>query len=117
MLVVEDVHWASTALLDLVEHLAETLAESRVLLVCTARPELLDVRPAWGAGKQNATTLALAPLSPDESTMLVSSLLGEAQVPEDVRKPILESTGGGGLFPHRPRLRQPGLRAAFRMSS
>lgn len=98
VLVVEDVHWASAALLDLVEHLAETLSETRVLIVCTARPELLDLRPTWGAGKQNATTLALAPLSPDESARLVSSLLGEAQVSEDLREPILASAEGNPFF-------------------
>jgi class 3 adenylate cyclase/tetratricopeptide (TPR) repeat protein len=98
VLVVEDVHWASAALLDLLEHLADTLSESRVLVVCTARPELLDVRPSWGAGIQNATTLALAPLSPDESAKLVSSLLGAAQVPEDLREPILASAEGNPFF-------------------
>jgi len=98
VLVVEDVHWASAALLDLVEHLAEALSETRVLLVCTARPELLDVRPTWGAGKQNATTLSLAPLSPDESARLVSSLLGEARVSDDLREPILASAEGNPFF-------------------
>ena len=98
VLVVEDVHWASAALLDLVEHLAEVLSETRVLIVCTARPEFLDLRPTWGAGKQNATTLALAPLSADESARLVSSLLGEAQAPADVREPILASAEGNPFF-------------------
>ena len=98
VLVVEDVHWASAALLNLVEHLAEVLSETRVLIVCTARPEFLDLRPTWGAGKQNATTLALAPLSADESARLVSSLLGEAQVPADVREPILASAEGNPFF-------------------
>jgi class 3 adenylate cyclase len=98
VLIVEDVHWASAALLDLLEHLADALSETRVLLVCTARPEFLDLRPTWGAGKQNATTLALAPLSQQESARLVSSLLGEAQVPDDVREPILASAEGNPFF-------------------
>ena len=98
VLVVEDVHWASAALLDVLEHLAESLAGTRVLIVCTARPEFLDHRPTWGAGKQNATTLSLAPLTAEESTRLVSSLLGEAQVPEDLRRPILASAEGNPFF-------------------
>ncbi|HET6173849.1 MAG TPA: adenylate/guanylate cyclase domain-containing protein [Gaiellales bacterium] len=98
VLVVEDVHWASAALLDLVEHLADTLAETRVLVVCTARPEFLDRRPTWGAGKQNATTLTLAPLSADESARLVSSLLGEAHMSESLRQPILTSGEGNPFF-------------------
>jgi len=98
VLVVEDVHWASAALLDLVDHLADALSETRVLIVCTARPEFLDLRPTWGAGKQNATTLALAPLSADESARLVSSLLGEAQLSEDIRGPILAGAEGNPFF-------------------
>jgi class 3 adenylate cyclase/tetratricopeptide (TPR) repeat protein len=95
---VEDVHWASSALLDLVEQLAENLADTEVLLVCTARLELLEVRPTWGAGKQNATALSLAPLSPKDAERLVSSLLGEAQVPEDVRERVLASAEGNPFY-------------------
>ena len=91
-------HWASAALLDLLEHLADALAETRVLVVCTARPEFLDLRPAWGAGRLNATTLTLAPLSKDESAQLVSSLLGEGHVPENLRTPILASAEGNPFF-------------------
>ena len=96
--VVEDIHWASAVLLDLLEHLAETLVDTRVLILCTARPEFLDLRPTWGAGKQNATTLALAPLSPDESAQLVSSLLGEGQMPDNLRRPVLASAEGNPFF-------------------
>ena len=94
----EDVHWASAPLLDLVERLAESLADTHVLLVCTARLELLELRPTWGAGKQNATTLSLAPLPPAEAAELVSSLLGEAQVPEDVRERVLASAEGNPFY-------------------
>ncbi|HEY7003311.1 MAG TPA: AAA family ATPase [Gaiellaceae bacterium] len=98
VLVIEDVHWASTALLDLVEHLMDTLVDACLLLVCTARPEFLGGRSTWGAGKQNATALSLTPLSADESERLVSMLLGEAHVPEDVRKPLLSSAEGNPFF-------------------
>ena len=96
--IVEDVHWASAALLDLLEHLADALVETRVLVVCTARPEFLDIRPTWGGGRLNATTLTLAPLSMDESAELVASLLGEGHVPENLRKPILASAEGNPFF-------------------
>jgi len=98
VLAVEDVHWASGALLDLVEQLAEKLANTQVLLVCTARLELLEVRPTWGAGKQNATSLSLTPLSPTDAAHLMSSLLGEAQVPEDVRERVLASAEGNPFY-------------------
>ena len=95
---VEDVHWASGAVLDLIERLAEKLAGTRVLLVCTARLELLETRPTWGAGKLNATTLSLTPLPPAEAAELVSSLLGEAQVPDDVRDRVLAHAEGNPFF-------------------
>jgi class 3 adenylate cyclase/tetratricopeptide (TPR) repeat protein len=95
---VEDVHWASSALLDLVEQLAENLADTQVLLVCTARLELLEIRPTWGAGKQNATALSLTPLSPADAAQLMSSLLGDARVPEDVRERVLASAEGNPFY-------------------
>ena len=93
---VEDVHWASSPLLDLIERLAERLSGTRVLLVCTARLELLELRPGWGAGKLNATTLSLTPLAPEEAAELVSSILGE--VPEEVRDRVLAHSEGNPFF-------------------
>ena len=98
VLVIEDVHWASAALLELVEHLVDRIADACVLLVCTARPEFLAGRPLWGAGKQNATALSLTPLSAEESEQLVSTLLGDARVPDDLRRPLLSSAEGNPFF-------------------
>jgi class 3 adenylate cyclase/tetratricopeptide (TPR) repeat protein len=95
---VEDVHWASAPLLDLIERLAERLTDTHVLLVCTARLELLELRPTWGAGKQNATTLSLTSLAPAQAAELVSSLLGEADVPEEVRDRVLAQAEGNPFF-------------------
>ena len=95
---VEDVHWASSALLDLLEQLAENLADTKVLLLCTARIELLEVRHTWGAGKQNATSLSLAPLSSADAAQLMSSLLGEVQVPDEVRERVLASAEGNPFY-------------------
>jgi len=95
---VEDIHWASGPLLDLIERLAEQLTGTRVLLVCTGRLELLEMRPTWGAGKQNATTLTLTPLAPAQAAELVSSLLGEASVPEEVRDRVLAHAEGNPFY-------------------
>ncbi len=95
---IEDIHWASEPLLDLLEHVTDTLESSAVLLVCTARPELLDVRPSWGAGNQNATTLNLQPLGREESRRLVDALLHVDQVGEDARGRILERAEGNPFF-------------------
>ena len=98
VVVIEDIHWASAALLDLVEHLVDRISDACVVLVCTARPEFLAEHPSWGAGKQNATALSLTPLTAEESERLVSNLLGEARVPDGVRKPLLSSAEGNPFF-------------------
>ena len=52
MLVFEDLHWADDALLDFVDLLADRAGDVPLLVVCTARPELLERRPGWGGGKR-----------------------------------------------------------------
>ncbi len=74
VLVFEDVQWAEDSLLDVVEHLVRTLRNSPVLIVCLARPDLLDSRPTWGGGNARALSIELGPLSPDESRELVDAL-------------------------------------------
>ncbi|MBV8480375.1 MAG: AAA family ATPase [Actinobacteria bacterium] len=67
VLVFEDLQWADDTLLDFVDYLAEWVSGVPMLLVATARPELLDRRERWGGGKRNATTISLGALS-DEAT-------------------------------------------------
>ena len=98
VLVVEDLHWASQALLDLLDRLGDTVHDGSVLIVCTARPELVDTRATWGAGKLNATSMVLGPLARDESGLLVSALLGEGDIPDGLAAQILARTGGNPFF-------------------
>ncbi len=63
VLVLEDLHWADDGLLDFVDELMGWLSEVPLLVVCSARPELLERRPGWGGGQINATTIGLTPLS------------------------------------------------------
>ena len=49
LLVFEDIHWGEPTLLDLIEHLTDWVRDVPVLVVCLARPELLDERPTWAA--------------------------------------------------------------------
>jgi len=95
--VFEDIHWAEPGLLDLIEHIAEWTRDSPILLVCTARPELQDVRPGWGS-QAGATTLALEPLSEEESDHLITGLLGRADTPEAVKTRVMEAAEGNPLF-------------------
>ena len=76
MVVFDDLHWGEPTFLDLVEHVADLSRDAPILLLCMARPELLDVRPAWGGGKLNATTALLEPLAPDETAELLDALGG-----------------------------------------
>ena len=69
-----------------------------ILLVCLARPELLDVRPGWGGGKLNATSVLLEPLSEDECAELIANLVGEAELAEEVETRIAEAAEGNPLF-------------------
>jgi predicted ATPase/class 3 adenylate cyclase len=98
VLVFEDLHWADDGLLDFVDQLADRLADIPVLLVASARPELLARRPAWGGGKANAVTLSLAPLSDDDTARLVHALLERSVLPAEVQTALLERAGGNPLY-------------------
>jgi DNA-binding SARP family transcriptional activator/class 3 adenylate cyclase len=98
VLVFDDIHWGEARFLDLVEHLADWTHGAAVLLLCVARPELLDVRPAWGGGKLNATTVLLEPLSWAECSQLIENLVGEAEVADEVGSRIAEYAEGNPLF-------------------
>jgi len=98
VVVFDDVHWGEPAFLDLVEHVADLSRDTPILLLCLARPELLDHRPAWGGGKLNATNVLLEPLAPDESRELIESLVRAAEMDAGLRERILESAAGNPLF-------------------
>jgi hypothetical protein len=63
-------------LLDLVEHVADLSRGEPILLLCMARPELLEKRPAWGGGKWNSTTVMVEPLDAAETELLLNELDG-----------------------------------------
>jgi class 3 adenylate cyclase/tetratricopeptide (TPR) repeat protein len=98
VVVFDDIHWAEPTMLDLIEHLADWTRDAAVLLVCVARPELLDIRSGWGGGKMNATSILLEPLPGDEASLLVDNLLGKAAIPQVARDRILEAAEGNPLF-------------------
>jgi class 3 adenylate cyclase/tetratricopeptide (TPR) repeat protein len=102
VLLFEDIHWAEEPLLDLIEHLAD-LVRTPLLIVCLARPELLDQRPGWGGGRVRSTAIELEPLSEEESDLLVERLVGQlagvsGEVPPSLPKEVLERTEGNPLF-------------------
>jgi class 3 adenylate cyclase len=92
VVVFEDLHWSSESLLDLVEFVMAPRADSPVLMIALARPELLDRRPAWGGGRRNYVSLALEPLGESAVVELVEHLLGR-QAPEIAARVVARSEG------------------------
>ena len=97
VVVVEDIHWADPAMLDLLEDLADRVA-GPVLIVCPARPELTARRPDWGGGRRSFSSVALDPLPPDEADRLVELLLAVEDLPEALHRRILERAEGNPFF-------------------
>lgn len=75
IVLLDDLHWASPALNDLVEDAARW-TRGPVLLLCAARLDLLDARRSWGGGMQRAMTITVGPLEADESRALADALVG-----------------------------------------
>ncbi|HET7519458.1 MAG TPA: AAA family ATPase, partial [Actinomycetes bacterium] len=98
VVVVDDLHWAQPALLDLLEQVAALAREARILLVAVARPELLEQRPGWSGGRLNASTMLLEPLAAEESATLLEHLAGEAALPADATDRITRTAEGNPLF-------------------
>jgi class 3 adenylate cyclase len=98
VLVFEDLHWADDGLLDFLDDLVDWLRHSPLLVVGTARPELLERRSSWGGGKANATTISLRPLDDEETTSLLGALLASPVQAVDERQALLERAGGNPLF-------------------
>ena len=98
VLVFEDLHWADDGLLDFVDYLAEWAGGVPLLVVGTARPELLARLPGWGGGKPNALTLSLAPLSDQDTARLIGSLLGSPVLEAGQQTVLLAQAGGNPLY-------------------
>ncbi|MEA2498643.1 MAG: hypothetical protein QOH26_1048, partial [Actinomycetota bacterium] len=93
----DDVHRAEPAFLDLIDHVVEWSSQSPILVICTARPDLLDTRPGWGGGKVNASTVLLEPLDQEASEELIANVVGGSLEPA-LSKQILQSAEGNPLF-------------------
>jgi class 3 adenylate cyclase/tetratricopeptide (TPR) repeat protein len=98
VLVFEDLHWADDGLLDFVDHLADWARGVPLLVVATARPELLDRRPGWGGGKANAASVSLRPLADVETARLIGLLLEQSVLESGVQTELLARAGGNPLY-------------------
>ena len=79
LVVLDDIHWAEPTLLDLIEYVVDASRVVPLVIVCVARPELLEARPTWQARQSNAESLKLEPLAAAESTVLIGKTAGREQ--------------------------------------
>jgi class 3 adenylate cyclase/tetratricopeptide (TPR) repeat protein len=98
VVVIDDLQWAEPVFVDLVEHVADLSRGAPIFLLCVARTELLDVRPDWGGGKVNATSLLLEPLDEQGCAELMERLASEAPLDTGLRDKIAVASGGNPLF-------------------
>jgi hypothetical protein len=99
VVVIEDLHWADSALLDLLEQLTERVPRP-VVFVATARPELTAKRPGWGGGGRNASSLLLTPLPAGDAAELLDLLAAShpQPLPRGTRDEVLVRAGGNPFF-------------------
>ena len=90
--VFDDIQWGEDVFLDLLEHVAFLSTGAPILLLCMARPELLDRRSGWGG------VVRLQPLAPDEAEALMEARIGGRELGAGVRERILRAAGGNPLF-------------------
>jgi class 3 adenylate cyclase/tetratricopeptide (TPR) repeat protein len=98
VVVFDDLHWADVGLIAFIDEIVGRVEAVPLLVVTTARPEFLERWPAWGEGKANASTIALGPLSRDETSAVVEAIIDRTLLPVDTEELLLDRAGGNPLF-------------------
>ena len=98
VLEIDDLHWAEPALLETVTALLDALADRPVLLLCAARPEVLERGGAWPPQRPQVATVELPALSQAEASSLLGSLLSTAVLPASSRSSLVARAGGNPLY-------------------
>ena len=96
VLVFEDLHWADPGLLDFIDHMLEWSRGLPIFIVTQARPELLERRPDWGAGKRNFVAITLDPLGEPAMRALLGGLV--PGLPEAAVRAIVSRADGIPLY-------------------
>lgn len=97
VVVIDDIHWAEPTLLELIEHLVTTGAGTPCLVLCTARPDLLEGRPDWGT-RSREDRVMLWPLAPADAGQLLDALLGGSGLSSAVRDRVATTAEGNPLY-------------------
>ncbi|HEV8672394.1 MAG TPA: adenylate/guanylate cyclase domain-containing protein [Candidatus Limnocylindria bacterium] len=98
VIVIDDLQWGEPAVFEIIEGLAERAEDASLLLICVARPQLLETHPSWAAGRANAATITLDALSPVETQTLISRLLDVDDLPGELRARVVQRSEGNPLF-------------------
>ena len=96
VLVFEDLQWADGGVLDFIDHLIEWSIGYPLLIVTLARPELLERRPDWGAGRREFVALSLGSLGEAAMRELLAGLVPD--LPERTVRAILARADGIPLY-------------------
>jgi class 3 adenylate cyclase/tetratricopeptide (TPR) repeat protein len=95
----EDIHWADDSSLDLISYITQILSKQRLLIICLARPVLLEHRPLWGEGLRSCTRLDLHPLSTRDCRHLVEEILQKmVDVPLALRELVISEADGNPFY-------------------
>jgi class 3 adenylate cyclase/tetratricopeptide (TPR) repeat protein len=98
VLVFEDIHWADEGLLEFIDHMAASVGDVPLLIVCTARPSIFERHPGWGAGQPSSKLIMLGPLSDEDTAELVVARLDSMRLPEEVETAVLARAQGNPLY-------------------
>jgi class 3 adenylate cyclase/tetratricopeptide (TPR) repeat protein len=98
LVILDDLQWAEPTLLDLVEYLGGSSRGVPMMLLCLARPDLMEARPTWASAVATASVLSVDPLDARESEQLVSGLLGGTNLDDEAFARIAEPAAGNPLF-------------------
>ena len=93
----DDIHDAAPTFLELLDHLVESSKRVPIVLVCSARHELLEQHPEW-EGKPGTATIKLEPLTAADAEVFIDRLLGDTALPDEVRRRVIEAAEGNPLY-------------------
>jgi class 3 adenylate cyclase/predicted ATPase len=94
LMIFEDAHWSEPTSVEAFGRTVDQIKTLSALLIVTFRPEF---NAPW-AGRSHVTSLALNRLGEREAATIVASLVGNKELPADVRAEIVERTDGIPLF-------------------
>ncbi len=98
VLVFEDLHWADDRMIHFVELIAATVRDVPLLVVCTARPELVDRQPSWAGAVPGMLSVSLTPLRDDSIAILYAEMFGGTALPPELLQPLVELADGMPLY-------------------